>query len=72
MEAIMKKIDRSLFGTLLFLFGAMAIPLLCDYGYLPMTHETMLLITGSMLIGMYIWIMGLGHETGRSAQTGKS
>lgn len=68
----MKKIDRSLFGTLLFLFGAMVIPLLYDYGYLLMTPKTMLLITGSMLIGMYIWVTGLGHETGRSAQVAKS
>lgn len=68
----MKKIDRSLFGTLLFLFGAMVVPLLRDYGYLPMTPKTMLLITGSMLVGLYLWISGLGSEGERSAQPGKN
>ncbi len=67
----MKKIDRSLFGTLLFLFGGMAIPLLNHYGYLSMTSKTMLLSTGMMLVGIYLWFMGMISQSDSVAEPAK-
>jgi len=59
MEAIMKNIDRSLFGTLLFLFGAAVIPLFCDYGHFSVTPKIMLLSMGAMLVGSWLWFTGM-------------
>lgn len=64
----MKKIDKSLFGTVLFIFVPALFSLLHEYGYVPPTPKTMLLVTGSMLIGMYLWFTGMISKSDEAAE----
>lgn len=69
----MKDNDKYLFlANVLFLVGAMAVPLAARYGYFATSPKTVLLALGLMLIGMCLFAARISSEGNLIAKSVKN